>query len=107
MSRQVIDRDRRRFMTAVIAAPIVEIAGVSAARAADMPHLSLDDPQAKGLGYVHDAAKAEDNPAYQEGAHCANCLQWTGGDAQWGGCKIFPGKAVNRSGWCTVWVKKG
>lgn len=111
MSRRDTDASRRRFLTGalagVVGVPIVGLAGTQIAAAADRPKLSLDDPQAKALNYVHDAGKATDNPAYKEGAHCANCLQWTGGDAQWGGCNIFPGKRVNRDGWCTAWAKQG
>lgn len=106
MSPDAVDRGRRRFVTAVLAGTCAAPFASRVARAQDLPHLSLDDPQAEGLGYVHDAAEAKDNAAYQEGANCANCLQWTGGDAEWGGCKIFPGKAVNREGWCTAWVEQ-
>lgn len=54
------------------------------------------------LKYVHEARRA---PAElrQEGARCSNCINWFGGDAQWGGCKVFPGKRMNRDGWCTAW----
>lgn len=98
---------RRRFLAGVVAAPFLGLAGTRVAAAADKPKLGLDDPQARALKYVHDASKASDNPAFQEGANCANCLQWTGGDAEWGGCNIFPGKLVNRNGWCTAWAKQG
>lgn len=111
MADRDVDSGRRRFLTGtlagVLAAPVVGLAGTRIVLAADKPKISLDDPQAKALKYVHDASKASDNPAFQEGAHCANCLQWTGGDAEWGGCRIFPGKLVNRNGWCTAWAKQG
>lgn len=111
MSDREIDRSRRRFLTGalagVIGAPIVGPTGSRAVLAADKPKLSLDNPQAKALKYVHDAGEASDNPAFTEGSNCANCLQWTGGDAEWGGCRIFPDKLVNRNGWCTAWAKQG
>lgn len=101
---------RRRFLrtavAGVIAAPIAGLLGGRAA-AAEQPRLEESDPKAKAFNYVHDAADASDHSAFQEGAHCANCLQWTGGDKQWGGCNIFPGKLVNRDGWCVAWASKG
>jgi len=109
MSTQETDRKRRQFLrTAVagaIAAPVVGLLGPEA-RAAN-EKLKLDDPQAKALQYVHNYKKAQDNPAHQEGAHCANCMHWTGGSSEWGGCNIFPGKLVHQQGWCTAWAKQG
>ena len=111
MANQPTDNGRRRFLrgaaAGVIAAPIVGLLGGREAAAADQPKLDPSMGQAKALNYVHDAADASDNPAFKEGADCANCLQWTGGDAEWGGCNIFPGKLVNRNGWCTAWAKQG
>jgi hypothetical protein len=80
------------------------------AQAADLPHLSPEDPTAKALGY-HEDAKAVDKKkftTYAAGQQCATCLQFQGkpGDA-YSGCNIFAGKAVNANGWCQVWVKKG
>ena len=66
-------------------------------------------PQAKSLGYVHDATKvdAKANPVYKPGQDCANCIQYTGkaGEAA-GPCNLFPGKTVKSNGWCKVWVLK-
>jgi len=77
--------------------------------AADPPLIDPADPQAKALGYIHDATKvdAKANPNYKAGQMCGNCIQYTGkaGDAQ-GGCNIFPGKAVRAAGWCKVYVIK-
>ena len=102
---------RRQFLrgavAGVIAAPVAGLLGGRAALAADQPRLDPSAGQAKALNYVHDAAEASDNPAFKEGADCANCLQWTGGNAEWGGCNIFPGKLVNPNGWCTAWARKG
>lgn len=110
MTKKTCDIGRRRFVrgavTGAIAVPIAGLLGRHAA-AADMPKLDPENAQAKGLNYVHDASEASSNPAFQEGSNCANCVQWTGGDAQWGGCNIFPGKAVNRDGWCTAWAPAG
>ena len=76
---------------------------------AALPLIDPADPQAKSLGYIHDAAKvdAKANPMFKAGANCANCIQYTGkaGDAE-GGCNLFPGKGVKAAGWCKVWVQK-
>ena len=64
------DRSRRRFlhgaMAGAIAAPIAGLLGQRAASAADKPKLDPSSGQAKALKYVHDAAKASDNPAFQD-----------------------------------------
>lgn len=74
----------------------------------DLPKVSLDDPQAKALGYVHDATTVDKaaQPRYQEGQACKNCALYTGGDKPWGGCGIFGGRAVNAEGWCTAYAPK-
>lgn len=78
------------------------------ARAAN-PLIDPADPQAKALGYVHDAAEVDPgaNPNFKAGQICGNCIQYTGkaGDAE-GGCNIFPGKNVKAAGWCKVYVIK-
>jgi hypothetical protein len=79
------------------------------ARAAELPHLTPDDPTAKALGY-HDDAKAVDAKqfaTYQAGQACNTCLQLQGAaDQPWRPCSIFPGKAVNAGGWCRSWAKR-
>jgi hypothetical protein len=111
MTAKTHDKSRRRFLhhavAGAVAAPIVGLRGSGRANAAEQPKLDPSDPQAKALKYVHDASEASDNPAFKEGANCGNCIQWTGGDADWGGCNIFPGKQVAREGWCTVWAEQG
>ncbi|MGI9238671.1 MAG: high-potential iron-sulfur protein [Woeseiaceae bacterium] len=74
-----------------------------------MPHLSEDDPQAKGLAYVHDATSidASKQARYKAGQTCANCALFQAKDgAEWGGCSIFAGKAVAAAGWCSVYAPK-
>jgi hypothetical protein len=111
MRSKTTDLDRRRFMrgaiAGVIAVPVAGLVGTRPVSAADMPKLDPNNGQAKALNYVHDAAEAASNPAFQEGSDCGNCVQWTGGDSEWGGCNIFPGKAVARDGWCTAWAPRG
>ncbi|MGC1730187.1 MAG: high-potential iron-sulfur protein [Steroidobacteraceae bacterium] len=90
------------------------VAGALAAtpevQAADLPHLTPDDPTAKALGY-HDDAKTVDSKqfaTYKPDQTCSTCQQLQGTTGQsWRPCNIFPGKAVNANGWCQVWVKKG
>lgn len=73
--------------------------------AEELPHLSEDDQMAKQLKYVHDASASDARPS--EDQLCSNCLHYEGEEgAEWGPCKIFPGKAVNANGWCSAWVKK-
>jgi hypothetical protein len=79
------------------------------AQAADLPHLSAEDPTAKALGYNEDAKTVDKKKfaTFAAGQMCSNCMQFQGkaGDA-YSGCNIFAGKAVNANGWCQVWVKK-
>lgn len=69
----------------------------------EMPKLTEDDAQAAALGYKHDAADSDKAP---EGQNCANCQLYSGADAEWGPCAIFPGKAVSAKGWCITWAKR-
>lgn len=67
-----------------------------------------NDPAAAALGYkadtsTVDAAKFPQHTAEQM---CHNCQLYQGGDAEAGGCAIFPGKQVAGKGWCSAWVKK-
>jgi len=80
-------------------------------QAADLPRLDPDDPVAKALLYVHDAADVDtSNPLaarFEVGQTCENCAQIQGNDGdEWRPCGIFPGKAVATQGWCSVWVAK-
>jgi High potential iron-sulfur protein len=78
------------------------------AQAADLPHLSVDDPTAKALGYHEDAKSVEKAkfPTYVDGQMCSTCMQFQGKTDAFGPCNIFAGKAVSAKGWCQVWVKK-
>jgi hypothetical protein len=81
----------------------------AAPSAADMPRLSVDDPQAKSLSYVEDATAIDraKQPRYQPGQACANCALFQNKDgAEWAGCSIFPGKLVAAAGWCSVYAPK-
>lgn len=75
-----------------------------------LPRVSLDDPQAKALGYVHDATSVDQSKyaRYQSGQACHNCaLFQSKGDDEWARCSIFPGKLVNSAGWCSAYAPKG
>ena len=83
------------------------------AHAGDMPKVSESDPAAQALSYKHDASKVDKDKHPSRLSKpgvtqvCDNCNLYTGdAKAEWGGCRIFPGKLVNGKGWCTAWVAK-
>lgn len=101
---------RRKFiqLSAVAAAGCFIQPGREAV-AADLPQLAEDDPMAQAMKYTHDAstvdAAARTNPAADQ--NCSNCALVQGNDGEaWRPCQIFPGKAVNANGWCSVWAPK-
>lgn len=101
---------RRKFiqMSAVAAAGCIAVSGRDA-RAQDLPHLSEDEPLAKGMRYTNDSGSVDPstraNPAPNQ--HCATCALVQGNDGdEWRPCQIFPGKLVNANGWCSVWAPK-
>ncbi len=65
------------------------------------------DAQAAALGYVHDTEEVDSGQyaSHEVSQNCANCQLAQGGDGEWIGCAIFPGKLVNRNGWCSAWVQ--
>ncbi|GAA5218846.1 high-potential iron-sulfur protein [Corallincola platygyrae] len=98
----VNQKDRRRFLKYASLGLVGVTVGTQlrkVAYAGDMPQLSLDDPTAKALKYVH--------ASEVEGQNCENCMHLTGnaGD-EWRPCNLFPGKLVAAEGWCAGWVKK-
>lgn len=97
---------RRVLLTGAIA---TTAALVSRQLLAADANLSPEDPQAKALGYVEDAAKVDTAkwPKKAADQHCANCALYQGGEgAAYGPCSIFPGKQVAAAGWCNVWAPK-
>jgi len=64
--------------------------------------------QASALGYVHDTTTVDEGKwaSHSSDQKCSNCQLVQGGDGEWVGCSIFPGKLVNRDGWCSAWVQK-
>lgn len=102
---------RRRFLSGAAAAiPAATVLASSVAQAADVPHLSPDDPAAKALVYTADATKVDTkNPQaakYKAGQTCATCVQIAAPTGDWRPCKIFPGKLVAAKGWCSVYAAK-
>ncbi|MGI9342515.1 MAG: high-potential iron-sulfur protein [Gammaproteobacteria bacterium] len=101
---------RRTFIQSLaVALPAGAVVLRNDAYAADLPRLDPNDPTAKALVYVHDAADVDtSNPLaarFEAGQNCANCAQIQGEDgAEWRPCGIFPGKLVAAAGWCSVWV---
>lgn len=104
---------RRKLFTAAgiglaagLTAPMIRW-GIPVAEAAE--RLDPENSQAKALGYHHDSAEVDENkwPRHQASQHCATCnlAQNVDSDGEWIGCQIFPGKQVNRNGWCSTWVQ--
>jgi len=64
--------------------------------------LSEEDPAAKAVRYVADAARAKGaNP----GSTCANCALYQGKyGSREGPCQILPGVQVAAAGWCASWA---
>ena len=85
--------------TGLAALPFAGLIPVQTVNSAEMPPVSPDDPSAKALEYVEVTVIADKK--------CNNCNFWQGGDADRGGCPLFPGKSVSAEGWCKAWIKKG
>jgi hypothetical protein len=107
-----INLGRRGFLRLVALAGAVPAAMMfPPAQAADAepPHLTTDDPMAKSLGYVDNAARldAKTEPTFKTGSACASCALFQGKPgASYGPCAIFVGKAVSSKGWCKSYAKK-
>ena len=99
---------RRRFLARLaLGAAVIPLARLGSAEAADLPHLSADDPTAKALGYVEAATKVDPKAEsmFKAGSHCGNCALFQSAQAKlgYGPCAVFAGKAVNQNGWCRTW----
>ena len=91
--------NRRDFMKLSGTALIGVTLGGVALQANAQEKITLDNPTAAGLKYVHTSEI--------EGKNCANC-QYLQGEAgsEWRPCAFFPGKLVSAKGWCAGWAKK-
>ena len=98
--------NRRVFLMQVAACGSVLTAGAAQAQAAKVDE---KDPQAVGLGYVADTARADAKkyPKHAADQKCSTCALYQGkpGDAA-GGCPLFGAKQVAAGGWCSAWAKK-
>lgn len=103
---------RRDFLVGVgtmlgstlVAGPLTAVAA-----AGTLPHLTTQDPQAQALHYTEDVGtiNASKDPSHTAGAKCANCKLYQGsGDAPFGPCQLYPGKAVSANGWCMGYQKR-
>jgi hypothetical protein len=92
----------------VAAVPVSGLLGRTATAASG--RVDPNEPQAKSLGYVEDAAKvdAKANPNFKPGQNCANCLQAPTAKPGMSEvpCNIFAGRPVTAKGWCKVYVKR-
>jgi hypothetical protein len=95
----------RRALLRLLAAGVLQSAS-SLGRAAPETSLDANDPQAKRLGYVENAAIVDRaaNPSFSPDQNCSNCVQYRGrpGEPR-GPCNVFGGKTVAAAGWCVVW----
>ena len=121
------EKPRRKFLKKSLAilsaAPLLPMSAhlsmPPGALAADLRPIDLNLPNAKMLGYAHDAASVDvkkfPKRATEEGKKqlCSNCQLLTQGgmtvdgeEGSWGKCALFPTGLVNESGWCNSWVPK-
>lgn len=101
MDNKTTQGSRRCFLGQATGAAALVVSGLlgrTAVAGGHLPKVDPGDAQAKAVGYVHESTT--------DGQKCNNCQLFTGGDAAWGGCGIFPGKEVNAQGWCKSWIKK-
>ncbi len=113
MSDQSVNLSRRNAMRVMLgtlaAVPLIQLVGTAVATAADLPHLSEDDPAASGLGYRHDAtqsARVDKAGVAAADQLCKNCSFVQADSGEWRPCAIFPGKLVSENGWCTAWAPR-
>lgn len=96
---------RRQFVRFV---PLAA-AALALSQAAHAAMVDEADAQAKALGYVADAGRADraKYKQYAAGQQCNRCALWQGkaSDAA-AGCPLFPGKQVAARGWCSAYAKK-
>lgn len=111
--KPLVDSNRRRVvlggMAMLAGVPLVKTLLIHQAWAADLPHLSEDDPAARALNYHEDASKAPRSPKGGTAAKeqfCHNCQFIKASSGKWRPCQIFPDKAVNENGWCMSWAPK-
>ena len=108
MSEKMIAR-RTVLKGALLGAAAVPVTALLGRAEAAAGNVDPNEPQAKSLGYVEDAAKvdAKANPNFKPGQACANCLQSPAtAKGPMVPCNIFAQRLVNAKGWCKVYVKR-
>ena len=108
MSEKMIAR-RTVLKGALLGAAAVPVTALLGRAEAAATNVDPNEPQAKSLGYVEDAAKvdAKANPNFKPGQACANCLQSPAtAKGPMVPCNIFAQRLVNAKGWCKVYVKR-
>jgi len=100
----------RTALRGIAAVPVAgALAPTAAPRADGAPRLREDAPDARALGYVHDASDVDTGrfSQYEPGQKCSNCrlIQGEPG-AQWRPCEMFPDRLINRDGWCSAWMRR-
>ncbi|MCW8093250.1 high-potential iron-sulfur protein [Alteromonas sp. ASW11-130] len=91
--------DRRHFLKASAKTLMGITLGSAALRSFAQEQLQASDPTAEALKYTPKSPQAN--------AICGNCMYIQGKEGeQYRPCAIFPGKLVNKDGWCTAWVKR-
>ena len=101
----------KRIALAGLGMGSVAATAISSPRVEADSHLSKldqDSPQAKALGYKHDAQDVDPDkfPQRQGGNKiCSACRLYAAvSEDGWGACPIFAGKLVSGNGWCSAWV---
>lgn len=111
-TNSLIHRSRRQFLQLAVfgaGAAAMSTILIGKARAADLPHLTLDDATAKALGYVEDSTTvdAAKFPNHKPNQKCMGCQQYQGtAGSEYGPCTLFTGKAVHFKGWCAGFLER-
>jgi High potential iron-sulfur protein len=108
-SRSIAGRivTRRELVQNLVFGACALALGSQRSRAAGLPRLDVNDPAAKALGYVENAAQVDlkKYPSFAKGSNCENCLKLQGAAGiAYRPCELFPGKSVAASGWCNGWA---
>ena len=107
------DISRRRttglILKTVALSSVASMVKIPMAFAADLPHVTHDDPTAVALKYVDDASKGartDKSGVAAKDQDCSTCQFIQSATGAWRPCALFPGKEVNANGWCMNWTKK-
>jgi hypothetical protein len=95
--------------TAIDAEAGQQVATPAQVAGGDLPHISVDDPAARAVGFSLDATKVDRAryPEHLKGQACRKCVQFKGGPTDaWGPCMVFAGKQVPAGGWCTSFAAR-